>query len=80
MPGLPGTIDTIPDEPIVHTQKAVHFNVNENIGGFYEALPPDYNSSTNKYPLLLFLHGGGELGDGVNDLSKVLKHSIPKNA
>ncbi|WP_333863197.1 PKD domain-containing protein, partial [Chitinophaga sp.] len=29
--------------------------------GFYEALPADYATSGKKYPLLIFLHGRGEL-------------------
>ena len=38
-------------------------------------LPDRYDSSKNKWPLILFLHGAGERGD---DLSKVAVHGPPK--
>lgn len=61
------------------TQKAVNYNVHSNIGGFYESLPVDYASNpTKKYPLIIFLHGVGELGNGTTQLSLVLKNAIPK--
>ncbi len=37
--------------------------------------PPGYDTSTQQYPLLLFLHGGGE---GGSDLEKVKTHGPPK--
>lgn len=40
-------------------------------------LPADYETSQEKWPLLLFLHGAGERGD---DLSKVEVHGPPKLA
>jgi len=40
------------------------------------ALPPDYQSdSTERWPLLLFLHGRGECGD---DLALVKRYGVPK--
>ena len=59
-------------------QIAVNTDVTANIGGFYQALPARYDSTTKKYPLLVFLHGVGELGNGVSDLSKVLVNAVPK--
>ena len=38
-------------------------------------LPPAYDSSEEKWPLLLFLHGAGERGD---DLELVKVHGPPK--
>src|SRR5215208_631999 len=38
-------------------------------------LPEGYDKEKKDWPLLLFLHGGGEGGD---DLSKVKKHGPPK--
>lgn len=49
-------------------QRPVSVNVNANIGGYQEALPARYDSTTKKYPLLIFLHGIGELGDGVSNI------------
>ena len=59
-------------------QTAVTATVSSNIGGFYKALPARYDSTTKKYPLLVFLHGIGELGNGTTDLSKLLANAVPK--
>jgi predicted peptidase len=65
--------------PITYNQVGIHVTVGKNVGGFYEALPPSYDSTSNKFPLLLFLHGGGELGDGSSDsLPLLLKNSLTK--
>ncbi|HRN55577.1 MAG TPA: dienelactone hydrolase family protein, partial [Agriterribacter sp.] len=54
-------------------------NVHSNLAGFYESLPVDYASNpTKKYPLLIFLHGVGELGNGTTQLPLVLKNAVPK--
>ena len=43
---------------------------------YFLYLPKDYDSSSNrKWPMILFLHGAGERGDG---LEAVKKHGIPK--
>lgn len=42
---------------------------------YWQYLPEDYAQSAKKYPLILFLHGGGESGD---DLELVKKHGLPK--
>jgi predicted peptidase len=34
---------------------------------FYEYVPPDYNSNSNKYPVMIFLHGIGERGPNSTD-------------
>ena len=49
-------------------QKPITFNVTNNIGGFQQALPALYDSTSKKYPLILFIHGTGELGNGSSDL------------
>ncbi len=67
-----------PEVPPAYQQEAVHRDIGANVGGFYEALPPGYDSSEAAYPLIVFLHGGGELGDGNKDLPLVLKNAIPK--
>ncbi len=46
--------------------------------GFYEYKPADYSSSKPKYPLIVFLHGMGERGNGTNELSRLKGFAIPK--
>jgi acetyl esterase/lipase len=45
-----------------------------NSHGYYEYLPHGYTTGTGKYPLLFFLHGGGELGNGTTDLPLLLRY------
>jgi len=43
--------------------------------GFYQYLPEDYDNSTSEeHPLLIFLHGYGERGNGNSDLGKLLRN------
>lgn len=47
--------------------------------GYYLYTPPDYaQDTTARFPLLLFLHGIGERGNGTTELSRVLKFGPPK--
>lgn len=40
--------------------------------GFYKYTPPGYSSSSStKYPLIIFLHGGGEKGNGTTELARI---------
>lgn len=40
--------------------------------GYLEYLPPGYATAQEKFPVMIFLHGGGETGDGsVESLTKV---------
>lgn len=41
-------------------------------------LPPDYNTSTTKYPLIIFLHGAGEVGDGTGGLYNLISTALPQ--
>lgn len=43
--------------------------------GFYQFLPAGYNPA-KKYPMIVFLHGSGEVGNGTSDLPKVLNNGI----
>lgn len=59
-------------------QTPVSYNVDANIGGYLQALPSSYTTKLHKhYPLIIFLHGQGELGNGTTDLYKVSANSIP---
>src|SRR5437763_5505466 len=44
---------------------------------FYEYKPVTYDPA-HKYPLIIFLHGIGERGNGTTDLPNVLVNAIPK--
>lgn len=41
-------------------------------------LPDDYSSTTTSYPLIIFLHGTGETGDGISGLNNLLHTGLPK--
>jgi predicted peptidase len=42
--------------------------------GFFEYLPPGYGETDRRWPLLVFLHGVGENGNGGSDLPRLLAH------
>lgn len=52
--------------------------INPLIGGYYSGLPAHYQASSKRYPLIIFIHGGGQLGDGNHDLHTVLNDGIPE--
>ncbi len=54
--------------------------ITKHIGGYWEYLPRGYDStSPKKYPLLFYIHGIGEIGNGdFYDLKKLLKNDIPR--
>lgn len=58
--------------------KPVIQKVNDVIGGYYQALPAMYSETNKKYPLLLFIHGGGQFGNGSYDLPLLLNEGIPQ--
>ncbi|HWB91949.1 MAG TPA: T9SS type A sorting domain-containing protein [Puia sp.] len=59
-------------------QTARYVSTSANSNGFYEYLPAGYSSGAKKYPLLVFLNGIGELGNGGSDLPKVLDNGPPQ--
>ena len=59
--------DVVETEPPKNTPKTIA--INSNVSGFYETLPARYSLTTKKYPLILFIHGGGELGTGLSRLT-----------
>ena len=61
----------------VQTPRSV--TINSDCGGFYEYLPAGYNTVGKTFPLLIFIHGIGEKGNGSTaDLVKLLRHGPPK--
>jgi predicted peptidase len=67
--------DVIETQPAILTP--VTATINGNIGGYYEALPAMYGQTQQKYPLLIFLHGAAQFGNGSTDLNKVLTDGTP---
>jgi pimeloyl-ACP methyl ester carboxylesterase len=51
----------------VHTPRQIA--INSNVSGYYETLPARYGLTTKKYPLIVFIHGIGELGTGLSRLN-----------
>lgn len=52
---------------------------NANSNGFYRYLPSGYAANTKNYPLIIWVHGAGQIGQGnVTDLPKVLEWGVPK--
>jgi dienelactone hydrolase len=68
---LPGLAQT-------HTPR--YISMATHTKGYYEYLPAGYDANgTTRYPLLLFITGVGEFGQGnTTDLPKVLKNGVPK--
>lgn len=58
--------------------QANYIQVNAVSHGFYSALPARYNRQSVKYPLLLWIHGNGQVGDGRSDLGRILYGGVPK--
>ena len=80
-PGGDGDNGTKPDLNVAETinpiQTAISTTINANCKGFYSAVPGHYDSNSRKYPLMVFIHGIGELGNGTTDLPKVLNNAMP---
>lgn len=52
--------------------------INKAVPGYWLALPTLYDSTSKYYPLLISLHGGGQIGNGTTDLSLITKEGVPK--
>ncbi len=58
--------------------RPITLNINQYVGGYYESIPKHYLETTKKYPLILFLHGAGQEGNGSSDLPLLLNDGIIK--
>ena len=47
--------------------------------GYLQALPKDFDPAKT-YPLVIFLHGAGECGNGTTELDRVAIHGYPMHA
>lgn len=66
--------DVLETSPPIHTAK--YTAINSNVSGYWESLPARYKLTTKRYPLIVFIHGIGELGTG---LSRVNCCGLPKH-
>lgn len=66
--------EVLETSPAIHTPRQVA--INSNVSGFWESLPARYSLTTKKYPLIVFIHGIGELGTG---LSRVNCCGLPRH-
>lgn len=64
-------------ETVLPVATPVSATVSDDCGGYYQVVPSRYDSSTKKYPLIYFLHGIGELGNGTTDLPNMLRAGLP---
>jgi predicted peptidase len=69
------TVDVEKEPPIL---EANVFAVNEVVRGFYSGLPVQYHTNTKDYPVIIFIHGAGQYGDGDSQLHRVLDEAIPE--
>lgn len=64
-----------PEPEVIETQPAVltqrKSTLQEPFRGYYEGLPANYNKTNKTYPMLVFLHGLGQRGDGDSQLHLV---------
>jgi len=56
-------------------------NLSAHSKGFYEYLPEGYSSSSanTKFPMIIFFHGGGEIGNDSTQLYNILKNGPLKH-
>lgn len=66
-----------PCKGVAQTLTPKTIDIDSNCHGFYEYLPSGYDAQ-KKYPLIIFLHGLGELGNGDTELRKVLRNGLPR--
>ncbi|MBC8034079.1 MAG: T9SS type A sorting domain-containing protein [Chitinophagaceae bacterium] len=59
-----------------HTPRAIP--INSKCNGYYEYLPAGYSTGNAKHPVIIFLHGLGDAGNGGSELPKLLDVGIPK--
>ncbi len=61
-----------------HTPKT-GVNISTRCNGYYEYLPQGYDSTASiTYPVIFYIPGIGEMGNGTTDIGKLLTHEITK--
>ena len=69
--------DNLPetDAPVV---RVIANQVGNNVSGYIAGLPARYDATTKNYPLLVFIHGMGQLASGSAKLSSVQELGVTK--
>jgi predicted peptidase len=68
----------LPSTPASLVLKGVSKSIAPEIGGYYQALPSNYDSTNEQYPVIIFLHGAAQLGNGKGELSRTLFYGAMK--
>jgi predicted peptidase len=66
----------VPKDSVTISLQPVTEAVDTNIGGYYAGIPTNYNSTTEAYPLLVYVPGAGQFGNGVLDLPLLLNDGV----
>ncbi len=56
-------------ETAAPVRTSITSSINSNVAGYGQGVPALYSQTTKKYPLIVFIHGIGELGTGVTRLN-----------
>lgn len=66
-------------DTVSNVLSAITDPVNPNIGGYYLSLPSSYPSTQASYPLLIYMPGAGQFGNGSSDLPRLLDDGVIKS-
>ncbi len=66
--------DIIETDPLVLTRDSSV--INSSLNGMFVTLPGHYPVTTKSYPLLIFIHGAGQIGSNPEDLTLLLNDGI----
>lgn len=67
---------SVPELPLMPVIKPVVTEVDDQIGGYYQAVSPQYENTPTPTPVMIFIHGAGQFGNGKNDLPMLLQEGI----
>jgi predicted peptidase len=66
----------LPSAPATLVLTGMRKSIAPEIGGYYQALPSNYDSTGDQFPVIIFLHGAAQLGNGKGELSRVLQYGV----
>jgi len=74
---IAATQDNLPETEAPQV-KIISNKVGNNVSGYIAGLPARYDATTKNYPLLIFIHGMGQLANGNAKLSSVQSLGVTK--